>query len=143
MFTADVGIGGTWESPRLRGGLEIVNAAATIPALNVRYTSLNGSLSLRGDTIRVDSIAAVSERGHGRVTGYMRLERLTKPLLALNIQTAEFKALDLRGYLTVTASGQVTLTGPVFGATLSGRGTVTSGVLHFADLVSKRVVNLE
>jgi autotransporter translocation and assembly factor TamB len=68
VFTADVGIGGTWESPRLRGGLEIGNAAATIPALNVRYTSLNGSLSLRGDTIRVDSIAAVSERGHGRVT---------------------------------------------------------------------------
>ena len=143
VFTADVGIGGTWESPRLRGGLEIGNAAATIPALNVRYTSLNGSLSLRGDTIRVDSIAAVSERGHGRVTGYMRLERLTKPLLALNIQTAEFKALDLRGYLTLTASGRLTLTGPVFGATLGGRGTVTSGVLHFSDLVSKRVVNLD
>jgi len=31
----------------------------------------------------------------------------------------------------------------VFGATLTGRGTVTSGVLHFADLVNKRVVNLE
>ena len=81
--------------------------------------------------------------GHGRVTGYMRLERLTKPLLALNIQTAEFKALDLRGYLTLTASGRLTLTGPVFGATLGGRGTVTSGVLHFSDLVSKRVVNLD
>jgi hypothetical protein len=26
---------------------------------------------------------------------------------------------------------------------LSGRGTVTSGVLHFADLVNKRVVNLD
>ncbi len=143
MFSADVGIGGTWESPLLRGNLEIGNAAATIPALNVRYTNLNGSLSLRGDTIRVDSIAAVSERGRAHVAGYLRLERLTKPVLALNIQTAEFKALDLRGYLTLTASGRVTLTGPVFGATLSGRGTVTSGVLHFADLVNKRVVNLE
>jgi len=56
---------------------------------------------------------------------------------------SEFKALDLRGYLTLTASGQVNLTGPVFGATLSGRGTVTAGVLHFADLVNKRVVNLD
>jgi len=143
VFTADLGIGGTWEAPQLRGGLEIEKAAVTIPALNARYTNVNGSFSLRGDTIRVDSIGAVSERGHAQVTGYVRLEQLTRPLLALNIQTAEFKALDLRGYLTLTASGRVTLTGPVFGATLSGRGTVTSGVLHFADLVNKRVVNLD
>ncbi len=143
IFNADLGIGGTWEAPRLRGGLEIGHAAATIPALNVRYTNLNGGLSLRGDTIRVDSITATSERGHAELTGYMRLERLTKPVLALNITTSEFKALDLRGYLALTASGRVALTGPVFGATLTGRGTVTSGVLHFADLVNKRVVNLD
>ena len=143
VFSADLGIGGTWEAPRLRGGLQIGNAAATIPALNVRYTNLNGGLSLRGDTIRVDSLAATSEEGRAELSGFMRLERLTKPVLALNINTSNFKALDLRGYLTVTASGRLALTGPVFGATLTGRGTVTSGVLHFADLVTKRVVNLD
>jgi autotransporter translocation and assembly factor TamB len=143
VFSADVGIGGTWEAPQLRGGLQIGNAAATIPALNVRYTAMNGSLMLRGDTIHIDSIAAMNERGRAHLSGYVRLERLTKPVLALNIRTAEFKALDLRGYLAVTASGQLTLRGPVFGATLGGRGTVTAGVLHFADLVNKRVVNLE
>src|SRR5882672_8479376 len=143
VFSADLGIGGTWEAPRLRGGLEIGHAAATIPALSVRYTNLNGGLSLRGDTIRGDSITATSGEGHAELTGYMRLERLTKPVLALNIATSEFKALDLRGYLALTASGRLALTGPVFGATLTGRGTVTSGVLHFADLVNKRVVNLD
>ena len=143
VFTADLGIGGTWEAPQLRGGLQIGHAAATIPALNVRYTNLNGALSLRGDTIRVDSITATSGEGHAELTGYMRLERLTKPVLALNIATSEFKALDLRGYLALTASGRVALTGPVFGTTLTGGGTVTSGVLHFADLVNKRVVNLD
>src|SRR5213078_5298812 len=64
VFSADLGIGGTWAAPRLRGTLDIDNAAATIPALNVRYTNINGDLTLRGDTIRVDSIGAVSERGH-------------------------------------------------------------------------------
>src|SRR6267378_3322543 len=39
VFSADLGIGGTWEAPRLRGGLEIGNAAATIPALGARYTN--------------------------------------------------------------------------------------------------------
>ncbi|OLD86809.1 MAG: hypothetical protein AUG85_09330 [Gemmatimonadetes bacterium 13_1_20CM_4_66_11] len=143
VFSADLGIGGTWEAPRLRGGLQIGNAAATIPALNVRYTNMNGGLSLRGDTIRVDSLTATSEEGRAELTGFMRLERLSKPVLALNISTSNFKALDLRGYLALTASGRVALTGPVFGATLTGRGTVTSGVLHFADLVTKRVVNLD
>jgi len=143
VFTADLGIGGTWGAPQLRGSLEIGKAAATIPALNVRYTNINGRLSLQGDTIRVDTIRAVSDRGRAELSGYMRLERLTKPVLALNIATSEFKALDLRGYLALTASGRVSLTGPVFGATLTGRGTVTSGVLHFADLVNKRVVNLD
>ncbi len=132
VFTADLGIGGTWEAPLLRGG-----------ALNVRYSNMNGSLSLRGDTIRVDSLTMAGERGRAELSGYLRLERLTKPVLAMNITTSEFKALDLRGYLALTASGRLALTGPVFGATLTGRGTVTSGVLHFADLVNKRVVNLD
>src|SRR3989441_1548247 len=95
VFTADLGIGGTGGAPRLRGGLEIGKAAASIPALNVRYTNINGRLSLHGDTIRVDTIRAVSDRGHAELSGYMRLERLTKPVLTVIFATAGFKALDL------------------------------------------------
>jgi translocation and assembly module TamB len=142
VFNTDLGIGGTWDAPRLRGGLEISGAGATIPALNVRYDDVNGRFVLRGDTIRVEALTARSEKGRAEVTGYLRLDRLTKPVLNLSIAATEFKALDLKGYLTVTASGQLALAGPVFGATLTGRGTVTEGVLHFADLVNKRVVNL-
>jgi hypothetical protein len=143
VFDADLGIGGTWDAPQLRGGLEISGAGATIPALNVRYDDINGRLALLGDTIRLEQLAARSEKGHAEVSGFVRLDRLTKPVLDLQIAATEFKALDLKGYLTVTASGQLALRGPVFGATLTGRGTATSGVLHFADLVNKRVANLD
>jgi len=143
VFDADLGIGGTWDAPRLRGGLDISGAAATIPTLNVRYEDIGGRLVLRGDTIRIEGLTARSEKGRAEVSGYLRLDRLTKPVLALRIAATDFKALDLRGYLTVTASGQLALAGPVFGATLTGSGTVTEGVLHFADLVNKRVVNLD
>jgi len=143
VFDADLGVGGTWDAPQLRGGLEITGAAATIPALNVRYEDIGGRLVLRGDTIRLDGLSVRSDKGRAEVTGYLRLDRLTKPVLDLNIAATEFKALDLKGYLTVTASGQLKIGGPVFGATLTGRGTVTQGVLHFADLVNKRVVNLD
>ncbi len=144
-LSADVGVGGRWDAPVLRGGLRIVHAGAFIPALNVGYEDVNGQLSLGGDTIRVDSLTARGERGKGRaaVTGFVRLERLTRPVLALGIEADQFKALDQRSYLTVIASGRLALSGPVIGATLTGRGTVTSGVLYFKDLVTKRVVKLD
>jgi len=143
VFSADLGIAGTWEAPRLRGGLDIHDAAATIAALNVRYEGITGRLGFSGDTIRVDSLAVRSERGRAAVSGFVRLERLTRPVLALDIAADEFKALDLKADVAVTASGRLGLSGPVFGATLGGRATVTSGVLYFADLVKKRIVNLD
>ena len=143
VFSADVGIAGTWDAPRLRGSLQFANMAATIPALNVRYEDVNGRLALSGDTIAIDTLWAKSEGGRADFTGVVRLERLTRPILDLRIAADRFKALDLKNNVTITASGRLALKGPVFGATLTGQANVTSGVLYFADLVQKRIVNLD
>jgi autotransporter translocation and assembly factor TamB len=143
VFSADLGVAGSWDAPRLEGSLAIADAAATIPALNVRYERVNGGLALSGDTIAIRSLSVTSERGRADVTGVVRLERLTHPLLDLRIAAEQFKALDLRNRVAITASGRLTLEGPVFGATLTGQASVTDGVLYFADLVQKRIVNLD
>src|SRR5881296_951019 len=143
VFSANLGIAGTWEAPRLRGELQIANAAATIPTLSVRYEDVNGRLALSGDTIAIQSLSARSERGRADFTGIVRLEQLTHPVLDLQIAADQFKALDLRNNVAITASGRLSLKGPVFGATLTGHAKVTSGVLYFADLVQKRIVNLD
>ena len=91
-FTADLGIGGTWDNPPLRGGLTIDSAAATIPALGVRYEQVHGRLRLSGDTIAVDSLALAGGKGRAVVTDAVVLERLTHPRLALAISAQEFKA---------------------------------------------------
>jgi hypothetical protein len=143
VFSADVGVAGTWEAPRLQGKLGITGAAATIPALNVHYEDVNGRLALSGDTIAIEALSARSDRGRADLSGVVRLERLTHPVLDLRIAAQQFKALDLKNNVTITASGRLALTGPVFGATLSGQANVTSGVLYFADLVQKRIVNLD
>ncbi|HET7790071.1 MAG TPA: translocation/assembly module TamB domain-containing protein [Gemmatimonadales bacterium] len=142
-FSADAGVRGTWDAPRLEGRAVIDRAGASIPSLAVRYADVNGAFRFSGDSILVDSITGRSDKGRAVVTGLVRLEQLTKPVLALSIRADQFKALEIKNYLSVTASGRLSLDGPVFGATLSGRGTVTSGVLYFADLVNKRVVNLD
>src|SRR5437763_619781 len=143
VFSANLGIAGTWEAPRLRGELQIANAAATIPTLSVRYEDVNGRLALSGDTIAIQSLSARSERGRADFTGIVRREQLTHPVLDLQIAADQFKALDLRNNVAITASGRLSLKGPVFGATLTGHAKVTSGVLYFADLVQKRIVNLD
>ncbi len=143
VFSADLGIAGTWDAPRLRGGLQIANAAATIPTLSVRYEDVDGRLTFSGDTIAIQSLSARSERGRADFTGIVRLERLTHPVLDLQIAADQFKALDLKNNVAITASGRLALRGPVFGARLTGHAGVTSGVLYFADLVQKRIVNLD
>jgi hypothetical protein len=142
-LTADVGVRGTWNHPQLRGALRVDSGAVSIPALNVRWRDIVGRLRLGGDTVHVDTLAIGSERGHADVTGSVQLERLTHPVLALNVTARDFKALELRGDLSVTADAVLTLRGPLYGATLSGAGTVTNGVLYFADLVEKRIIDLD
>jgi hypothetical protein len=142
-LTADVGIRGTWDTPRLDGTLRIDSAGVGIPALNVRWDGIGGRLRLGGDTVYVDSLGLRSDRGRADLTGYVRLERLTRPLLALDIDASDFKALEVRGDLSLTATARLALRGPVFGARLTGSGTVTNGVLYFADLVEKRIIDLD
>src|SRR6185436_3626222 len=103
-----------------------------------------------GDTIRIDTLtmqsvatSARKERGRAAVTGFVRLEKLGRPWFGLHARADDFHVLDVRNFLSAVATGDLDLVGPVFGATLSGRGTVTHGVLYFADLITKQVVNLE
>jgi TamB, inner membrane protein subunit of TAM complex len=142
-LTADVGIRGTWNNPLLRGSLQIDSGTVSVPALGVRWQDIVGRMRLGGDTIHLDSLTVRSERGVADVSGTVKLERLTHPVLALDIRATDFKALEIRGDLSVTADASLSLRGPVFGATLAGTGTVTNGVLYFADLVEKRIIDLD
>ncbi|HEY6222747.1 MAG TPA: translocation/assembly module TamB domain-containing protein [Gemmatimonadales bacterium] len=141
---ADLGIRGTWDAPRLDGRMRIDSGGLDVPSLNVSWNGIAGRLRLGGDTIYVDTLGVRSgERGRADLSGYVRLERLSRPILSLDIKASDFKALEVRGNVSVTASARLALRGPVFGATLTGQGTVTNGVLYFADLVEKRIIDLD
>jgi translocation and assembly module TamB len=142
-LNADFGIAGTWQRPQLTGSVAMTDGAGTFPALGVRHEGLSGRLTLVGDTIRVDSLSVQSGTGVATLRGFVRLAQLTQPLLDLRIGTRDFRVMDVRDYLSFSMSGDVALHGPVYGATLTGRGTVSSGVLYFTDLITKQVMNLE
>ncbi len=151
QMDADVAITGTWTRPQLAGSVKIIRGAASFPSLGVRHEGLNGTFTLVGDTIRVDelslrSVSLADRNGRGgtlSVSGFVRLEELAHPVLGLRLAASEFNLLDVRNFLAAVVTGNVDLRGPVFGARLSGSGTITKGVVYFADLITKQVVNLQ
>jgi translocation and assembly module TamB len=143
LLNADLRIGGTWDQPQLSGFLETRRGAFRIPALGVRYTEADLRLDLAGDEIRVARGRVHGGSGTLDIGGVVRLESLSRPVLDLTLGARGFHAFDIRDFASLTGTGDLKLRGPAIGATLSGRLTVDHGALHFADLVEKRIVNLD
>ncbi|HEX6434833.1 MAG TPA: translocation/assembly module TamB domain-containing protein, partial [Gemmatimonadales bacterium] len=142
LLSVDVNVGGTWENPEFAGGVEIRGGAMSLPGLGVRYDDLHGDARFQGGSLVLDTLFMRSGGTLG-VTGAIRLEDLARPVLDLGFRADAFRALDVRNFLTFTGTGGLRLRGPLFGSTLTGDLTANSGVLYFADLVSKRIIDLE
>jgi TamB, inner membrane protein subunit of TAM complex len=140
---ADVEVGGSWQAPRLAGFIELSNASAQVPGLGVQYDRTGLRARLSGDSITIDSLFVRGGEGTLRASGGLRLEQLTRPVFNLTLRARRFRAIDVRRFLTLDASGMVVLTGPLFQPRLTGRVTADAGTLHFADLITKRIVDLE
>ncbi len=139
----DVGITGSWREPRLRGTVAIAGGGGSFPGLGVTYHDVEARLTLSGDTVRIDTLGIRSGEGQAELSGFVRLEELARPLFDLRIETNEFRLIDVPQLLALTTSGTYAVRGPLYGATLTGQGTVTQGDLYFADLIEKQIINLE
>jgi hypothetical protein len=140
---ADVQIEGTWAKPELAGKVDIVGGSMSLPGLGIRFGAIRGGVTLAGDSIRSRDLTVTSGGGKLRVGGTVRLENLSRPILDLSFHAEQFRAIDVRSFLTLVGTGDLELKGPVFGATLTGSLLANSGVLYFADLVNKRIIDLE
>jgi translocation and assembly module TamB len=142
-LAADVQVEGTWERPRLTGSVNVRRGSMSLPGLGVRFGSVSGGAVLQGDSILLKDVLLTSGGGKLRVGGSVRLEQLSRPVLALDFRADQFRAIDVRSFLTLVGTGDLQLRGPVFGSTLTGSLLANSGVLYFADLVNKRIIDLE
>ena len=143
MFSTNVNVTGTWEAPRLAGAVEFHDGAMSLPGLGVRYQGMQGRARFQGDSVVLDNVALKSGGGTLGITGSVRLEDLARPVLNLGFRANNFRAIDATRFLTLDATGGLQLEGPFFHANLRGNLTANSGVLYFADLVTKRIIDLE
>jgi translocation and assembly module TamB len=142
-MAVDVEVEGTWEAPRLAGSVGIRNGAMDVPGLGVRFGTVQGGAVLRGDSLLFRDLRITSGGGNLLVGGAIRLENLSRPLFDLDLRADQFLAIDVRNFLTLTGTGNLSLRGPLLGSTLTGNLTANTGVLYFADLVNKRVIDLD
>jgi translocation and assembly module TamB len=142
QLAVNVSVEGTWERPQFTGGMEIRGGAMSLPGLGVRYEGLQGRARFQDNSLVLDSMVAHSG-GRLGVTGAIELGDFDRPVLDLSFEADMFRALDARNFLTFTGTGGLRLRGPLFQSTLTGDLTANRGVLYFADLVSKRIVDLE
>jgi autotransporter translocation and assembly factor TamB len=104
---------------------------------------MTGVFRFGGDSIVTERLTVQGKDGDLTVTGGVRLEELTRPVLGLTISAREFDLIDVDDYLKIRATGDVRLTGTPVRPVLTGIGRVTRSVVFFADLITKNIVNLE
>jgi hypothetical protein len=143
LLNIDAQVQGTWEAPRLAGHTTVIGGTAYVPGLGVRYQAVNGTLRLAQDSILAEDLRIGTREGSLEVSGGIRLERLTAPVLNLAMVARNFDVINVRDYLTVQSTGNVRLTGTLEHPVLTGRGRLSNSVIYFADLVQKEIVNLE
>jgi translocation and assembly module TamB len=142
-MAADVEVKGTWDAPSLAGAVTVRDGSLSIPGLGVRFGSVQGRALLEADSVRLQDVHVTSGGGQLAVNGSIGLKDLSRPMLNLAFRADQFRAVDVRNFLTLTGTGNLQLRGPVFGSTLTGSLLANSGVLYFADLVNKRIIDLE
>jgi hypothetical protein len=144
LFSLNVKGNGTWAAPGLQGKVSVYDGRMFLPSLNVRYGPINGFARFIGDSLEVDSLLIVSADGQLNVDGGMRFAQLSKPTMNLSMHARDFLAIDVPRYLTLRATGDVRLTGPLLQPVLTGANLLVSrSVVYFGDLLTKNVINLD
>ena len=142
-LAADVQVEGTWAAPRLAGKVDVKGGSMSVPGLGVRFGTVKGGAvsagRFRGPARRAGHERRRSPRDHRRAPA-------RRPLAPGAGPRSPGRPVPRHRRAQLSHPGghrQPPAPGPVFGATLTGNLAANSGVLYFADLVNKRIIDLE
>jgi hypothetical protein len=126
-ISGEFSVRGTVDAPLLAGNLDLAVASMRVVPLGVNFDEVNGSLTLEGSTITIDSLIARSG-GPVRVDGTIEVASLTEPVFNLEVVTDGALLIDVER-LRLRADADVSITGPL-------TSLVVRGDAHALDNVS-------
>jgi autotransporter translocation and assembly factor TamB len=131
-LTGEFHVAGTLASPSPSGSLRLIDGAAVVPDLGVRHSGVEADFRLSPDgTVEVDGM--LSSIGTMAVTGSVRLDSLSNPLLDLTAEGSGFLAAD-RADVLATVGGRMTVQGRYRRPLVEGDVSVESGVLFLDEI---------
>ncbi|MFL5538670.1 MAG: translocation/assembly module TamB domain-containing protein [Longimicrobiaceae bacterium] len=140
---ARVTVGGTPRHPVVGGDATLENASITPVQLGARWTRINGRLSMRGDTIRVDSLTAWSGRdGRGFVNGTILLDDATRPQVDLAVTLHDFQVADNPDLAKIQADASVRLFGRIPSVVATGSVRLVDGTIYIPSINDTREADI-
>ncbi|HEU4570026.1 MAG TPA: translocation/assembly module TamB domain-containing protein [Gemmatimonadales bacterium] len=143
ILDADVTLGGTWGATRLDGRLQVRDGAASLPGLGVRWEGVYARARFEADSVVLDTLNVRGGEGTLTGAGSVRFAARQPATIDLRVRAERFRAMDVRNFLTLVATGRLAVKGPLYGAALTGTARADQGALYFADLITKQIVDLD
>lgn len=135
----NVHVGGTLKRPVLQGEVTLMGGELTLAATGTKLTAVNGHVRMTGDSVFVDSVAALAGGGPVRLSGTLGIGNWREPAFNLFLTAKDAVVLDSkRG--KIYASAGLRVSGPFDNTYVSGQVTVTKGVFYIPETGGKKLV---
>lgn len=126
QLTAEVHIGGTWNTPDMDGQATLRDGSVRLPLYGVTYDRIDADLTTRDNQVIVQQMVARSGGGRLQAEGTVDLTELTLGTFDLSLNPNDFLAVDTRAY-RAKIDGDLTLQGTTQQPALRGNIEVLSG----------------
>ena len=140
---ARITVGGTLGHPSVGGEATLENATLTPVQLGATWSRINGRLSLRGDTIRVDSVSGYSGRdGRGFINGTILIDDSSRPRVDLAVTLNDFQVADNPDLAKIQADASLRLAGRVPAVVATGFVRLVDGTIYIPSLNETREADI-
>jgi translocation and assembly module TamB len=140
VAAAQATLRGTFNNPAVNGSLRVSRGTVRVASTGTYLENLRGAVTLAGDTMHIDSLAAKAGRGSVAVTGSLQVADLRNPAFSLALNAHNAEVLDNeRGRLNADAN--LKLTGALARPYINGQVQVTGGTIEINNSSNKNVIS--
>lgn len=133
----DIHIAGTWETPRLDGGLRLRNGSVYLPTQNITVRDITAETRFTPGRIELVHLRANSN-GRLEAAGWLAMNGLAPGSFDVSVTGQNLRVADTRN-LDLVSSIQATVSGTPEAATATGLITLERGSIHLEEFGEPKV----